>query len=96
MWCSCDDFEYSVLRSKDLYFAYHMWLFDSSVRRLVRISKGSDDNTCVVNNPHIPKFYSDSEGLGTKLQFFHDSIILQFLEESWAQRKPNQIQKNDQ
>ena len=37
-----------------------------------------------------------TEGLGTKLHFFHDSIVLQFLEESWAQRKPNQVQKNDQ
>ena len=74
MWRSCDDFEYSVLRSKDLYFAYHMWLFDSSVRWLVRISKGSDDNTCVVNNPHIPKFYHDSEGLAAlQAHFFNKS-----------------------
>ena len=25
---------------------------------------------------------------GTKLQIFHDSIVSQFLEETWAQRKP--------
>ena len=28
---------------------------------------------------------------GTKLQIFHDSIALKFTEETWAQRKPNQI-----
>ena len=32
-----------------------------------------------------------SETLGTKLQTFHNSIVLQFPEETWAQRKPNQI-----
>ena len=30
------------------------------------------------------------------MEIFHDSIVLQFPEESLAQRKPNQIQKNDQ
>lgn len=33
----------------------------------------------------------DSEASGTKLQIFHDSIVSQFQEETWAQIKPNQI-----
>ena len=32
-----------------------------------------------------------SETLGTKLQTFHNSIVSQFPEETWAQRKQNQI-----
>ena len=36
------------------------------------------------------------QGSGTKLQMFHDFIFSQFPEETWAQRKPNQIYKNDQ
>ena len=31
------------------------------------------------------------QALETKLQMFHDSIVSQFPEETWAQRKPNQI-----
>ena len=31
--------------------------------------------------------------LGTKLQIFQDSIVLQFPAETWAQRKPNQNRK---
>ena len=29
--------------------------------------------------------------LGAKVQIFHDSIVLKFPEETWAQRKPNQV-----
>ena len=38
----------------------------------------------------------DSEASGKKLQVFDNSIISLFLEETCAQRKPNQIWKNDQ
>ena len=31
--------------------------------------------------------------LGTKLQIFHDSIVVQFPDQNWAQREPNQIRK---
>ena len=33
----------------------------------------------------------DSEALGTELRIFHHSNISQFLEDTWAQIKPNQI-----
>ena len=39
----------------------------------------------------ILKFLHDSEALGSKLQIFHDFIVSQFPEETWAQRKPNPI-----
>ena len=32
-----------------------------------------------------------AKALGTKLQIFHDSLVSQFPEEIWAQRRPNQI-----
>ena len=35
-------------------------------------------------------------GSKSKLQSLHDYIVSRFPEETWAQRKPNQIQKNDQ
>ena len=38
----------------------------------------------------------DSKALGLRLQIFHDSIVSQFPKETWVQRKPNQIKKNDQ
>ena len=37
------------------------------------------------------KFEHDSEALRLKMQIFHDSIVLQFPEETWAQRKPSQM-----
>ena len=40
---------------------------------------------------NILKFYHDSAALVSKLQMFQDSIASQFPEETWAQRKPNQI-----
>ena len=39
----------------------------------------------------VLKFEHDSEALGLKMQIFHDSIVLQFPEETWAQRKTNQM-----
>ena len=33
----------------------------------------------------------DSEALGTKLQMFHDSIVLHYTEETWTQWKRNKI-----
>ena len=33
----------------------------------------------------------DFKALVSKLQFFHHSIVSKFAEETWAQRKPNQI-----
>ena len=41
----------------------------------------------------ILKFQHDSEALRSKLQIFHDSIVLQF---PGAQRKPRQVKKIDQ
>ena len=47
-----------------------------------------------INSPRsihcISKFYHDTEVLRSKLQIFHNSIVPQFPEETWAQRKPNQ------
>ena len=37
------------------------------------------------------KQFKEYEALGLKLQIFHDSIVLQIPEETWAQRKPSQI-----
>ena len=42
---------------------------------------------------YMLKFQHDPEALGSKLEIFHDSIVSQL---PGAQRKPNQIQKNDQ
>ena len=39
----------------------------------------------------VLKFEHDSEALGLKMQIFDDSIVLQFPEETWAQRKTNQM-----
>ena len=35
-------------------------------------------------------FWHDFEDLQTELQSFHDSIVSQFAEETWVQRKPGQ------
>ena len=35
-------------------------------------------------------------GLGQKLLIFHDFIVSQFPEETWAQKVPNQTEKNGQ
>ena len=41
---------------------------------------------------HLTVWYRlDFKAFGSKLQFFHHSIVSQFAEDTWAQRKPNQI-----
>lgn len=39
----------------------------------------------------ILQFSHDSEALETKLPIFHESVVSQYPEDTWAQGKPNQI-----
>ena len=53
-------------------------------------------SSLLVANVRYIKMLPWLQDFSDKIASFHDSVVSQFSEETWPQRKPKQIQKNDQ